>query len=163
MDKKGGNISLGVLDLLRTLETDKMKYMSDTIFCSSASVPYEINHVPDYVGWREIFQFNIKNVTRLEKGFGFVMWGLKFTDRGGQCPLTSSGRRTEGQSHVQSYKNCIPVSLVVGKKRLACAVQLAAYKWQSQMPNFVKIGASTGRRKGSLTSIQTGSASTSLS
>jgi hypothetical protein len=38
MDKKGGKISLKALDLLHTLETDKKKYVSDAIICSSAAV-----------------------------------------------------------------------------------------------------------------------------
>jgi hypothetical protein len=60
MDKKGRKISLEAIDLLRTLETDKKKCVSDTILCSSASVqcvpriveafgnffvPYEIDHI----------------------------------------------------------------------------------------------------------------------
>jgi hypothetical protein len=87
MDKKGGKISLEALDLLRTLETDKKKYVSGTILCSSASVqrvarivetfgnsfvPYDIDHVPERFGSREIIQFK-----RQKKGRSL-------------CPLTAT-------------------------------------------------------------------------
>jgi hypothetical protein len=112
-------------------------------------IPFEVGNVPERFGSGEIIRFNIKHViklllsatgtaraartrqitmpsscdtTRISKGFGFVIMGLKFTDRGGRCPLThrplilqaEEGRK--GQSFVQSYENCIPLSMVVGKE-----------------------------------------------
>jgi hypothetical protein len=71
---------------------------------------------------RQIFVPSSCDTTRTTTGFGFVMRGLKFTDRGGCCPLTrrplilqvEEGQKA--QSLVQSYKNCIPVSLTIGKE-----------------------------------------------
>jgi hypothetical protein len=166
MDKKDRKILLEALGLLRMLEKNKKKYVSDTIICSSALVQcvatvvedfgktfvlFEIDHVPKRFDVGEVIQFNMKHViklllwatntagaakerqifvpsscdtTRTTTGFGFVMRGLKSTDRGGCCPLTHGPlilQVEEGQKAqslvVQSYKNCIPTSLVLLAKR----------------------------------------------
>jgi hypothetical protein len=73
MDVNGGKISLELIDLLRTIETDGKKYVSDTILWSSSTikrvtklveqyankigVPYTIQRCPENIGSGEVISF----------------------------------------------------------------------------------------------------------
>jgi hypothetical protein len=165
MDVNGGKISLESIDLLRTIETDGKKYVSDTILWSSSTIkrvaklveeyanriglPFSIDRCPENIGSGEVISFEpvpiMKLVlkatalfeeakkrritmpqscdgTQVSKNLGVIIYGIKIADRAAVCPLSKRPvwlHEADGQSAqslIQSYENCIPLKLIVGKE-----------------------------------------------
>jgi hypothetical protein len=165
MDVNGGKISLESINLLRTIETDGKKYVSNTILWSSLTLkqvaklvkeyanriglPYSIDRCPENIGSGEVIlsppipvlKLVMKATTLFEeakkrrittpqfcdgaqvsRNLGVIIYGIKIADRAAVCPLskrpvwlcTEDGQ--SAQSLIQSYKNCIPLTLIVGKE-----------------------------------------------
>jgi hypothetical protein len=165
MDLNGCKISLESINLLRTIETDGKKYVSDTILWSSWTIkqvaklvkeyanwiglPYSINRCPERIGSGEVILFEPVPVmklvlkatalfeeakkrritmpqscdrTQVSKNLGVIIYGIKIADRAAVCPLSKQpvwlheADRQSAQSLIQSYENCIPLKLIVGKE-----------------------------------------------
>jgi hypothetical protein len=56
------------------------------------------------------------------KNVSFIIYGIKIKDRAAVCPITKrplyipAENGKSAQTSVQSYKNCIPVKIIIGKE-----------------------------------------------
>jgi hypothetical protein len=75
--------------------------------------------------WPQLLQLIRRNwsvVLKCQKSVGVIIYGIKIADRAAVCPLSKQPvclHEADGQSAqslIQSYKNCIPLKLIVGKE-----------------------------------------------
>jgi hypothetical protein len=63
------------------------------------------------------------DTTNITKNVSFIIYGIKINDRAAVCPITKrpldipAENDKSAQTVVQSYENCIPVKIIIGKKR----------------------------------------------
>jgi hypothetical protein len=63
--------------------------------------------------------------TQVSKNLGVIIYGIKIADQAAVCPLSKQPvwlceeDGQSAQSLIQSYENCIPLKLIVGKETLA--------------------------------------------